>query len=141
MMTPLTPLTDDEFHELDKFLLYEIDTEEVMTIDMMDGFLHAIAIGPTTMHPEQWLPKIWGSENIMPPMESLDQINHVMGLVMRHFNSIIAGFEADPRDIAPAWATTRYRGKEYDDAEGWAYGFVEGMKRCWNDCQPMLATP
>ncbi|MCS6764586.1 MAG: YecA family protein [Candidatus Protistobacter heckmanni] len=58
-------------------MLYEIDTEEVIMIDMMDGFLHAISIGPTTMHPGQWLPKIWGSENIMPPMESLDQLNHV----------------------------------------------------------------
>ncbi len=139
-MTPFTPLTDDEFDELDNFLLYEVDTDEVMTIDIMDGFLHAIAIGPTTLHPKQWLPKVWGTEEMMPPMESLDQLNHVMGLVMRHFNSIIAGLEQDPSEVCPSWGSTTYRGKEYDDGEGWAYGFVEGMKLRWDDWQPLLAT-
>ena len=30
--------------------------------------------------------------------------------------------------------------QEYDDAEVWAYGFVEGMRLCWNDWQPLLST-
>lgn len=67
--------------------------------DIMDGFLHAIAVGPTTLHPKQWLPKIWGTEDMMPPMDSIEELNHMLGLVMRHFNSIIAGLEADPREI------------------------------------------
>uniref|UniRef100_A0A2X0QVJ7 YecA family protein n=1 Tax=Candidatus Nitrotoga fabula TaxID=2182327 RepID=A0A2X0QVJ7_9PROT len=45
------------------------------------------------------------------------------------------------REISPIWHTRTYRGKEYDDSEGWAYGFVEGMKLCWNDWKPMLDTP
>lgn len=141
MHEPFAPLSDSEFDELDHFLLYEVDSDEVMMIDMVDGFLHAIAIGPTTLTPKQWLPKIWGTTDIMPPMDSIEQMNHILGLVMRHFNSIIAGLESEPREIAPCWATCQYRGKEYDEAEGWAYGFVEGMKLCWNDWQPMLATP
>lgn len=140
MISPFSPLSDAEFDELDQFLLHGVDTDEVMMIDMMDGFMHAIAIGPTTVHPKQWLPKVWGTEGMMPPMESIEKLNHVLGLVMRHFNSIIAGLEADPREIAPTWATTNYRGKDYDEAEGWAYGFSEGMKLCWNDWQPLLAT-
>lgn len=74
-------------------------------------------------------------------MESIEQLNYVMGLVMRHFNSIIAGLESEPREICPSWATSTYRGKEYDEAEGWTYGFVEGMKLCWSDWKTMLATP
>ncbi|WP_156895891.1 UPF0149 family protein [Massilia putida] len=135
------PLTDDEFTELDLFLRYDVDTDEVMTIDMMDGFLHAIAIGPTSLHPKQWLPKIWGTEEMMPPMESIDQLNHVMGLVMRHFNGIIAGLQNDPCEINLVLATRAYRGKDYEEAEGWAYGFVEGMRLSWNAWQPMLETP
>lgn len=141
MNVPFAPLTDEEFNELDQFLLHGVDSDEVMMIDAVDGFLHAIAIGPTTLHPKQWLPKIWGTKEMMPPMDSIDQMNHVLGLVMRHFNSIIAGLEADPREIAPCWGTFPYRGKEYDDAEGWTYGFVEGMRLSWNDWQPMLKTP
>ena len=142
MVTPFTPLSEDEFNELDHFLLYDVDTEEGMTLDMMDGFLHAIAVGPTTLQPKLWLPKIWGTKEMMPPMESIEQLNHVLGLVMRHFNSIIAGLEAEPRKISPYGSTAIYDGdeREYDDAEMWACGFVEGMRLCWNDWQPLLST-
>ena len=133
-------LTNEEFNELDHFLLYDV-AEEGMTIDTLDGFLHAVAIGPTNLQPRDWLPKIWGTEEMMPPMESIDQLNHVLGLVMRHFNGIIVGLESDPREIDPLWTIFNYEGKEYDDAEGWASGFVQGMRLSWNDWQPMLQTP
>ena len=76
-------------------------------------------------------------------MDSIEQLNHILGLVMRHFNSIIAGLENDPREISPYWSTMTYDGdeQEYDDAESWAYGFVEGMRLCWNDWQPLLSAP
>lgn len=35
---------------------------------------------------------------------------------------------------------TTYRGRQYDTAEGWAYGFVQGMRLRWNDWKPMLAS-
>lgn len=143
MTTPFAPLSEEEFDELDQFLLYDVDTEESMTLDMVDGFLHALAVGPTTVHPKRWLPKIWGTKEMMPPMDSIEQLNHILGLVMRHFNSIIAGLEDDPRKISPCWSTMTYGGdeQEYDDAETWAYGFIEGMRLCWNDWQPLLSTP
>jgi len=143
MTDALTPLSESELEELDHFLLYDVDTEEVMTLEMADGFLHALAIGPTTVPPRQWLPKIWGTREMMPPMASMEQLNHVLSLVMRHFNSIVAGLEGDPREISPCWATSIYDGdeREYDDAESWAYGFVEGMKLCWDDWQSLLCTP
>ena len=143
MTTPFAPPSEDELQELEQFLLYDVDSEEVMTLDMVDGFLHALAVGPTTVHPKRWLPKIWGTKEMMPPMDSIEQLNHILGLVMRHFNSVIAGLEDDPRVISPRWSTMTYDGdeQEYDDAEVWAYGFVEGMRLCWNDWQPLLSTP
>jgi uncharacterized protein len=142
MVTPFAPLSEDEFDELDHFLLHDVDTDDGMTLDMMDGFLHAIAIGPATIQPKQWLPKVWGTKEMMPPMESIEQLNHVLGLVMRHFNSIIAGLEDDPRRISPYWSTVKYADEqEHDDAEMWAYGFVEGMRLSWHDWKPMLSTP
>lgn len=113
-----------------------------MMLDMIDGFFHAIAIGPTTVPPKQWLPKIWGTAEMMPPMASIEQLNHILDLVMRHFNSIIAGLEDDPRELSPCWQTTIFGdpAQEYDDAEGWAYGFVEGVKMSWSDWQPLLET-
>ena len=43
--------------------------------------------------------------------------------------------------MAPVWAIQKYRGKNYDQGEGWAYGFVEGMRMCWDDWKPMLDKP
>ena len=89
MHDPFAPLSDSEFDELDHFLLYEVDSDEVMMIDMVDGFLHAIAIGPTTLMPKQWLPKIWGTTDIMPPMDSIEHMNHILGLVMPVFVNVV----------------------------------------------------
>lgn len=141
MNHPFTPLSEDEIDELDRFLLHEVESDEAMLLDMLDGYLHAIAIGPVTLQPRQWLPKVWGLDSFMPRMKSMNQLNHILGLILRQFNGIISGLQADPREISPIWHTRTYRGKEYDDAEGWAYGFVEGMKLCWNDWKPMLDTP
>ncbi|MDR4126427.1 UPF0149 family protein [Yanghanlia caeni] len=131
------PLSDDELQQLSDFLLDEVESEG-MTLEILDGYLHAIAIGPVTIHPLQWLPKVWGTEGPVPQLDSIEDINYFMGLVMRLFNGIIHGLECDPREFSPVWACAIYRGRDYIDAESWAYGFVEGMKLCWADWAPML---
>jgi uncharacterized protein len=141
MTSPFTPLSEDEFEELSQFLLYDVDTEEVMVSEIMDGFLHAIAIGPTTVEPKRWLPKIWGTEEMLPPIESLEVVNRMLSLVMRHFNGILTGLESDPAEITPRWSWQTFEGVDHDDAEAWAFGFVEGMTLCWDDWQPLLSTP
>ncbi|OIN91763.1 MAG: hypothetical protein AUJ20_09735 [Comamonadaceae bacterium CG1_02_60_18] len=141
MPTPFTPLTEEEIQQLDHFLLHEVQCDESMTLDALDGYLHAIAIGPRTLMPQQWMPGIWGDgQSMMPPVDSIEQLNHILGLIMRRFNSIITGLEEGAPEISPLWFTTEYRNKEYDDAEGWAYGFTEGVKLCQQDWQPLLDT-
>jgi uncharacterized protein len=124
----MAPLSDEELEELDQFLLYDVDNDEAMTLDTLDGYLHAIAIGPQIAMPSQWLPKIWGEDSaMMPPMDSIDQLNHIMGLVMRHYNSIIHGFGLRPPFVAPYWDTYQYDIGEFVEADGWAHGFTEGV--------------
>jgi uncharacterized protein len=124
----MTPLSDTELEELDQFLLYGVDNDEAMTLDTLDGYLHAVAIGPQTVMPKQWLPKVWGEDSaMMPPMDSIDQLNYIMGLVMRHYNSIISGFEQNPPLVMPYWNTYQYAIGEFEDAEMWAHGFTEGV--------------
>ena len=123
------PLTEDELEELEQFLLYELDTEEGMALDTLDGFLHAIVIGPVFIHPHEWLPMVWGTEDgETPPMPSVEAFNRVLQLVMRHYNGIVSGFAMQPPEFLPLWATCTFEEQEFDDAEGWAYGFCEGVK-------------
>lgn len=142
MNNPFSPLSDVEIGELDNFLLLEANCDEGMTIDTLDGYLHAIAIGPVTLMPQRWMPGIWGEGNsMMPPVESIEKLNRILDLIMRLFNSIIAGLELQPPEIYPLWCTRQFRGKEYDDAEGWAYGFSEGVKLSKREWMALLETP
>lgn len=135
------PLSEDELEELDHFLLY-LDNDDSMTLDTLDGFLHAIAIGPETVMPSQWLPVVWGQHErggMMPPADTLEQTNHWLGLVMRHFNSIVFGFGQNPTFVELLWSTTKYDDQgEFEDAEMWAYGFCQGIKLTPAAWQPLL---
>ncbi len=138
-----SPLSDEEVQELEDFLLEDRDGAVAMSFDIMDGYLHAVAIGPTTLLPQQWLPPIWGqtaAQGMVPAARDLQQFNRMLELVMRHFNSIIASLEDDPPDIFPIWSAIEFEGREWDDAEGWALGFVQGMDLCRADWQPLLET-
>ncbi|MEO6280394.1 UPF0149 family protein [Roseateles sp.] len=126
----MTPLADEELDELESVLL-ALDADESMTLDTLDGFLHALAIGPQTVMPSQWLPRVWGQAGgaMPPPVDGMHQANHLLGLVMRHFNSIVSGFEHRPPVLVPFWPTVHYGAAgEFEDAEMWAYGFTEGVK-------------
>lgn len=134
------PLSDEELEVLERFFMDEAP-EDAMTFDRVDGFLHAVAVGPLTLMPSQWLPKIWGSDNgIMPELEDFDRVQEILGLLMRHYNAIIRGFQLSPPLIQPFWYIREYEGQEVEDAEGWAGGFVDGVNLSAEAWKPLLET-
>ena len=63
-----------------------------MTLDILDGYLHAIGIGPTSLHPSKRMPVVWGQDTgMMLPMESIEHLNAILGLVMWLFDCIVSG--------------------------------------------------
>jgi len=138
----MTPLSEEELDELDNFLLYGLEDDQGMALEALDGYLHAIAIGPQTIMPSQWLPKVWGQGiTQLPPTHDLDQLNHIMALVMRHYNSVISGFQHKPPVTAPYWSIHHYDNGEFEDAEVWAYGFTEGVALQRDAWQPLFDSP
>jgi uncharacterized protein len=138
-----SPLSEEELDELDAFLMEDRGDDDGMMLDAVDGYLHAVAIGPTTLMPSQWLPGIWGradAQGMMPSGASLAQVNRILELVLRHYNSILADLEGMPREVMPRWSIRLFQGHEYDDAENWAWGFVQGVNLCRADWQPLLDT-
>lgn len=137
----MVPLSDEELDELDRFLLHQ-ESEECMTLPILDGFLHALAIGPETVMPSRWLPKVWGEEGLRPTDDDEAQIGRVLNLVMRHFNSIIADFQQHPPFVEPLWETIQHGEQgEFESGEAWAYGFCEGVSLSRAAWQPMLRDP
>jgi uncharacterized protein len=140
----LLPLSEEEIEELDDFLMSESTSYETMSIDALDGYLTAIAIGPITLDFNQWFLGIWGpTEEDAPNFESDEEAQHIIDLIIRQMNGIVSQFEDDPDDIEPIFVAIVHEGdtREYVDAEMWAYGFIQGIELCKKDWQPFFDDP
>jgi uncharacterized protein len=139
----LSPLTETELNELEQFLLSGATSDETMQIEALDGYLTAIAIGPTTLSFDQWFSRIWGpNKEDMPEFASQDEAQHIIDLIIRHFNSIITVLEHDPDSLEPIFDSfISPDGEECLDGEMWAYGFIDGVNLCQQDWQPLIEDP
>lgn len=118
------PLSDGELDELDKFLLSDAVTDEAMDISMLDGFLTALAIGPNTLPPRQWMPIIWGG-----PMtwDNENVAKRMMSLVFRHANDILFTLRSHPNEFEPLLYEGEQKGRQVPIIDEWCSGFVKGM--------------
>jgi len=101
----LDPLSEKEFDELDRLLLSDDMPESCMNVVTLEGFLTAIVIGPVTLSPAKWLSSIWGGEEQeeAPKFPSLEDFNHLVGLIMRLYNEVVFRFETDPEVFSPTF--------------------------------------
>jgi uncharacterized protein len=122
------PLTDKEFDELDRFLLSERSPEDAMTMDTLHGYLTAIAIGPETIMPAEWLPRVWGAEGVAPKWKNSKDEERIVNLIMRFMNEVLVTFEVAPKEFEPLYCEHEVDGEALIDAEAWCWGFWEGME-------------
>lgn len=107
------PLEEAELDDLRRFLE---TTSGAMKFSEAHGFLTAIASAPTTMLPSVWIPQLFGEDEAYSSME---QVNHVFGLVMRLYNEIVEALAAR-HPIAPSDAD--------EDVEGWCAGYLRAAR-------------
>jgi uncharacterized protein len=123
------PLSEKEFDELDQFLLSERSPEDAMTMDTLHGYLTAIAIGPETIMPAEWLPLVWGQEEgAAPKWKSAKEEERILNLIMRFMNEVLITFEVAPKEFEPLYCEHEHNGQTLIDAEAWCWGFWEGME-------------
>ena len=60
-MPAITPFSDEDFETLGNWLVRR--AKGISDIVELEGFLTAIVIGPNTLSPLAWLPKVWGGKN------------------------------------------------------------------------------
>ena len=119
------PLSEDELNKLDDFLADESIEDTSMDVSTLEGFLTAIAIGPRTVMPSEWLPWVWDREDgeAEAEFESAEQANRIMSLVMRHYNAVVHMFMDDPALFEPVF----WFGEQWGTAE-WCEGFLLGFQ-------------
>ncbi|NDC09267.1 MAG: YecA family protein [Oxalobacteraceae bacterium] len=121
-------LTDEEFDELDRFLMSSQCGDETMAMDALNGYLSAIAIGPVDVAPAQWLPRIWGpTPQDAPKFRDAQQSARIHELLSRALEEIRVTFEVAPKDFEPLFSVHKFKGKELLDAEAWCWGFLEAI--------------
>jgi hypothetical protein len=103
-----TPFSDEDFETLGDWLVRR--AKGISDIVELEGFLTAIVIGPNTLSPLAWLPKVWGGKQ-PSGFKDLDELNRFVALVMGFYNSIVAVFEATPRKFAPTFYESKEKGK------------------------------
>ena len=118
-----SPLTDAELDRLGDFFIAG-ESDNAMNLEELDGFFAALTAGPETVMPSEYLPEVFGGEmSDTCEFGSLDEANEILGLLMRHWNSI---------------AETLLKGEVHvplllEDEDGtahgndWAQGFMRGM--------------
>jgi uncharacterized protein len=93
-----------------------------MSFEELDGFFHALVLGPELIMPSRYLPVIWGEDHAFDDEVAL---HRVLGLLQRHWNAIAkrnAGF------IQPVLAIEPQDGRP--PGQVWAQGFMRGVSLC-----------
>jgi uncharacterized protein len=116
------PLTDAELDRLGAFLK-SCKGGRAMNVEQLDGFFAALITGPDMVMPSEYYREVFGGEmSDVCEFGSLDEANEILGLMMRHWNTI---------------AGTLFKGEVYgpillQDENGvahgndWAHGFMRG---------------
>lgn len=140
----MAPLSDEELDELDDFLASDACSDETMLLDTLDGYLTAIVSGPVLIKPSEWLPRVWGpTARDEPAFDTHAQAERIIVLIMRHMNGIIWRLQVDPDLFEPILSISSYPGggREYQDGEMWANGYMMGLQLRREHWKPFFDDP
>lgn len=138
------PLLKSELDELENFLASANLQETSMDVPMLEGYLTAIVIGPHSVTPGEWLPRVWDRYDafVAPAFVDAAQAARITTLLMRFMNGIADAFLNDPGAFQPIFWQREQRG-----APEWCEGFLAGTAFCdaewaalWEE-EPALFAP
>lgn len=127
------PLNDNELEFLDQFLLNRLDDdidaqgkdEGIFDIATLDGYFTAIVSGPLLIPMSRWLPAMWG--DFPYTWASEKEFEKIIGLFIRHMNSIVDTLMYQPAYFEPIFYTREVEGKTYTIVDEWCEGYRLGM--------------
>lgn len=98
-------LTDDELSSLQAFLDKPGLGDTSMGVATMEGYFAALAIGPRTLMPSQWLPWVWDMDEgeAEPPFDNVEAANALMQLIFRQYNGVVSDFMDASKAFRPLY--------------------------------------
>lgn len=119
------PQFNDEAFDLLEALLMRRG-KGITDIVELEGFLTALVVGPATLMPSIWLPKVLGGKD--PGFRTEEDFNQFVQLVMGFYNDIVLWFESDPERFKPTFYERRVDGKRIFVVDEWCWGFMKGVR-------------
>ena len=114
------PLSEDEFVELDQFLLSDTVGEECLPIDEAHGYLTALIVGALPSEQSGWMEAIWGKPSFTDEAEK----KRMTGYLLRMYGEI-AETLGQRRSFEPLIIEEEDEEGELHEAyEGWCFGFM-----------------
>ena len=128
-----TPLSDAELDQLSELLERYAVPHGGMSLEMLDGFLSALAVGPRPPSPGEIEPLVWGED--APALPAADAARDAHGLLMRLAGSVERRVRVAPEDLQsvhmPVLAHPEHTPGDEDTVfelgKEWAMGFIEGV--------------
>jgi uncharacterized protein len=130
-------MTDPELTWLDGFLGSRQVPETTMSLEMLDGYLTALVIGPDRVGPAEYFGRIWGPDGEAGPVWDSDE-------QAAHFAQLVGKLAAGIAEMAESGDPIDPLLLEVDDeASGadWAQGFEEGMGLRAKSWEPLFRNP
>jgi uncharacterized protein len=118
------PLTVAELDRLGDFFA-SCKGGNAMNLEELDGFFAALIAGPDVVMPSEYNREVFGGDlSEAVEFASLDEANEILGLLMRHWNTI-AGTLHKGEVYAPLLLEDEHGVAHGND---WAHGFMRGMQ-------------
>lgn len=139
----LLPLSQEELNELEGFLSSDKTPEECMpSLEMIDGYMTALVIGPEMVPQFRWIQYMIDPENKQEKIfETPEQEAAITALLLRHAGAIAEQFESNPEEFLPIYEMFGYGEEEEREIaiEEWALGFILGMELSHEAWEPLFA--
>lgn len=138
----MQPLSLDELSTLEKFLVSEQTPPDALSsLEMLDGYMTAAAVGPQVFELEDWYASMWDQEKKLTPEFSSPEEAELIGeLIVRHNNSITQLLEDEPEVYLPLFERVGYESDEVRKlaVEEWTMGFIIGMELAYDAWKPLF---
>ncbi|WP_114241826.1 YecA family protein [Dyella sp. C9] len=112
-------LDDNELEELDQYLRAHVGEGDLL-LDGVHGLLSALAVGPTQVLPDEWLPEV-----LHEPFADEAEGNRVLALLAKLNDSISAELDVDAYE--PILGEIDTEAGPVLSAAGWCEGFSRGI--------------
>lgn len=136
------PITGKELEELGEFLNSDEVSENTMSIDVLEGYLTGMFIGPVDITPGDWLPYVWditGSGEVHA-FSTKKKGDRIIRLIMLFSSSISLILTRNPEAYMPLLECTEFEDPvdEQLAVKSWVVGFMLAITHNMKAWKPLM---